>query len=311
MSIDKSTIESCIRFAEDIRRVRESRNISLNQIHEETKVDRGLLDEFEENGLANYSMFNRVYLRSLVASYSRIAGIDSDIALRFLDIALAGRYTNGLAAEFLGEAPIMIIEPESEQDADITKEYSLPPAYDARDQTGPPDDEEKGVNEPRTKLVLASSSIRKIAVITTTAIVLFAAAFFVGRYLFADEPVNEPDLAIVSEPTTVENSDPPLLQAQPISIGDTIDILIRPRGGDFSPIRVRVDNDLRRPYWADNGDTISFAFVNKIRFEGRLDRLEIIAFDELYDPGRLSPRTPFTLTRPAIQTFVDELNANR
>ncbi len=315
MPVEKSIIESCSKFGSDIRRIRESKNISLTQIHEETKVDSGLLEEFEENGLATYSMFNRVYLRSLVSSYSSMIGIDKEIALGHLDQALDGSYSNGLAAEYLGEVPITIIEKGAMVDEEELELLDQPVVAAPREVSSnpieePPDTE---IQLPATpKVVLRPDSIRRMAIILPTALALVAAVYFLGRFLLASDPSIPDDPVQV---TSSDTTDSEIVEQIPVVsayvMPDTIRLAVQPTGGDFSPIRVRVDNDLRRPYWADSGDTLYFDFVNKIRFEGRLERLNIFVFGNRYDPGRLSSRSPFTLTRPDIEGFVTVLNANR
>jgi len=93
------------RFARDMRRVREDRDLTQDDIHEETRIAVTLIDAFERDGLFEHPAFNRVYLRSFVRAYAGCINVDADQALTHLERALQGAYQNELAVEELGAAP--------------------------------------------------------------------------------------------------------------------------------------------------------------------------------------------------------------
>ena len=95
------------RFARDMRRIRETRNVSQDDIHEETRIAITIISAFEQDGLFEHPAFNRVYLRSFVRAYAGCIDIDPELALNHLERALAGEYENELAARILDTTPSM------------------------------------------------------------------------------------------------------------------------------------------------------------------------------------------------------------
>lgn len=95
------------RFARDMRRIREARDVSQDDIHEETRIAITIISAFEQDGLFEHPAFNRVYLRSFVRAYAGCIDIDPELALHHLERALAGEYENGLAAQVLDTTPSM------------------------------------------------------------------------------------------------------------------------------------------------------------------------------------------------------------
>ena len=92
-------------FSSDLRRIRESRGLTLEGLHEETKIPLSVLEDFEETGLFDNPMFNRVYLRSLVRTYASYVGIPKKAMLEALDEALLESYKGDLARFYLEEDP--------------------------------------------------------------------------------------------------------------------------------------------------------------------------------------------------------------
>lgn len=101
---ESSNPEAGKRFASDLRQIREHRGISVEALHDETKIPMGLIQSFEQTGLFDHPMFNRVYLRSFVRTYSQVVGVSQDLALASLDEALEGTYQGGLAEAYLKPA---------------------------------------------------------------------------------------------------------------------------------------------------------------------------------------------------------------
>lgn len=99
---ESSNPEAGKRFASDLREIREHRGITADALHDETKIPMGLIQSFEQTGLFDHPMFNRVYLRSFVRTYSQVVGIAQDLALASLDEALDGTYRGGLRDAYLG-----------------------------------------------------------------------------------------------------------------------------------------------------------------------------------------------------------------
>jgi len=98
---DESTSPAGTRFSEDLRRIREDRGISIQEIQQDTQIAETLIESFEEARLYDHPTYNRVYLRSFVEAYAGAIGISQEQALEGLDAALDGSYDHGLADAYL------------------------------------------------------------------------------------------------------------------------------------------------------------------------------------------------------------------
>ena len=68
-----------------------------------------------------------------------------------------------------------------------------------------------------------------------------------------------------------------------IENGDSLNVTIVAATGKLDPFRIRVDSDLRRPYWIDEGDSLDFWFDNQVTVEDNLDNM-VILFESLEYP---------------------------
>ncbi len=87
-------------FAEDLRNIRERKGISLETIHQHTRVIQIVLSEYEKNCLIHKPHFHRIYLRSLTRAYVCALDMDPDPVLEALDMALDGTYDGRLAPSY-------------------------------------------------------------------------------------------------------------------------------------------------------------------------------------------------------------------
>ncbi|HMB91752.1 MAG TPA: helix-turn-helix domain-containing protein, partial [Rhodothermales bacterium] len=148
---DSSKAASSKRFARDLSKLRKEQDVTLDSLHEATKVPLELLREFEETGLFDHPMFNRVYLRSLIRAYADTVGISPKEALSALDLALAGTYNGELIRA--DEEPVQEAEAETatppveekaaKADEGKAPEKAPPPATEAE-----PDVREKSPQTP-------------------------------------------------------------------------------------------------------------------------------------------------------------------
>jgi len=100
------------RFSEDLRRIREDRGVSVDQVHSETRIAQTLIESFEEGRLYDHPTYNRVYLRSFIKAYADAVAISRETALEGLDAALNGTYQHDLAARYLDEGDASDADPE-------------------------------------------------------------------------------------------------------------------------------------------------------------------------------------------------------
>lgn len=354
------------RFSADLRDIREARNVSLSDIHEETKIPIDLLQQFEDTGLFDHQMFNRVYLRSLVRTYAEMVEIDADEAVRYLESALAGTYAGELAAQHLGaadeaapaDAPASDNaardepapeEPTSEEpapeeasaaastpDEPTTDEPPAAPSREAsrQEQSEPRRSAEAsasraegasaaGAGAASASASATSPSVRRAADAasgrrpspaaaaaarkTSTglwvgiAVVMVAIVAGIAYFLLREsEPAAEPEpTAAVADTTAAAASEPAPAPPQPVSVPDTMAFVVTAARGKVDHIKVTVDDDVRRPYWIEQGQSRTFEVTDRIVFEnpseGR-DILEVVdirlgdapvSTDERDDRGRV------------------------
>ncbi len=102
MADEPSSAGMC--FSEDLRRIREARGVTVEDIHSETQIPRTLIESFERGELYDHPTYNQVYLRSFIKAYSDAIGISREAALSGLEAALDETYEEALAVQYLSEA---------------------------------------------------------------------------------------------------------------------------------------------------------------------------------------------------------------
>lgn len=398
---EESMHESGKRLARDMRRLRESRHITVDDLHDETKIPIGLIEAFEEDALFDHPQFNQVYLRSFVRTYANVIGIDSGIAISALEEALANRYHGSLAAEYLGEdvserksaeeesatsdrrvedAPHGIADERrarddlhekstsrrsADSDASAGEENEArdrsPEDVKRRERLGPgagttgsaaaglhggsrPEDpmrasEEEEVSDaeewtmqspPRPKADSAtrygrraadSASARTAAqtrreepnrgwIVALVALVVVAAVVWAVVRISGGDETMGPDRASPLTDTGDAAVDAPSAPASPRSqpvqmptLGDTMNVFVIAANDKVDPIRVTVDNDLRRPYWLELGDSMRFAPTERIVVEEQLDniRLSIEGID--YPTNRRDDLGRIVISRDSVEAY--------
>ncbi len=89
------------RFSKDLRQIREERDVSIDEIHNRTRIARTLIESFEEGRLYTHESYNDVYLRSFVQAYAEAIDISVDDAVEGLNAALEGAYEDALAEKYV------------------------------------------------------------------------------------------------------------------------------------------------------------------------------------------------------------------
>ena len=135
-------------------------------------------------------------------------------------------------------------------------------------------------------------------------IVVVAVLWFLTR----PEPTPEVPPAPLPDTTAVEAPPAP----EPILLGDTMHVYVVAEGGPLERLQVTVDDDLRRPFWIEEGDSVLFRPTERIVFENprALRRVRIML--EGY-PFAVAPqdRTSVVITRARAQAFLDSLAQTR
>jgi len=343
-------------FARDLRRIRETQGVALQDIHQATKIPKHLLQQFEADALFSHDTFNQVYLRSVARSVADHIGVDRNDMVEALEAALAGAYAGQLASAYLGEDPEDSSAPKAaptdlsaEEAADsevnrpddaaqasvapgpaaepanvdathaadyeeVTAEDQKGPTGEQKDATpdapatpaeGPPREGAVATVEPPTAEPPHSQPPMKRAVRATEkkqpatvrarpvwpfvagGIIMVAALILLIVALQSDnapEPIppgSEEGTPVdtAAEATAPSGPDAAIDARDEASaapeLGDTLTVEVVAAFDRVDPIRIRVDDDLRRPYWIEEGESRSFSAVNQIILENQLENVEL------------------------------------
>lgn len=314
-----------VRFASDLKQIREKRGLSLDNVLDELKVPRGLLEHFERTALLDHEMFNRVYLRSFVRSYAQVVGLPVEEALAALEEVFEGRYLDRLAEKYLGikreEAPPEVAAGEDAgmPSGPVSGEEEPVPAPPAEEPAAETTREpEQTVVPERARAVRAGRLagagphrrrqaeeglwLRIVLGGALVVVLVLVAYFFLLR---SEPPPAEEAPAPVPEDTVAAEVPPP--PPPPPVLPDTMTVYLVAERGPLLRIRVRVDDDLRRPYWVEQGDSILFRPVNRISIQSRysLPRARITLEGHTYP---VSPSdTMVVISRETARAFLETL----
>lgn len=362
------------RLARDMRRIREAHNLTLDDLHEETKIPLGLIQAFEDTGLFDHPQFNRVYLRSFMRTYAQVVGVDAEVALEALEEALAGRYAGSLAAEYLDEPDRTQAPPEAgrTEDEAVDEERAAPDQdraeatpsgaadrpprerlgeereppivsttgesasgadgsgyeeveeeadEDWASQSPPPGkrsgaaiaaatSRERRTRPPRSRTDRSGMDRRWViggAMIIVVAVVAWIMISMLGGDAEpeATEPMAAADTAQIEDTTAAQ---PAPAQAMDLpAIGDTIDVHIIASQDKVDPIRVTVDDDLRRPYWIDQGDSMAFQPTDRIVIEELLENISLSVEGIDYPTDRRDAQNRIVITRDSVENYFASL----
>lgn len=290
-----SPIRAVSTFEADFRSLREERGLSLDDLHEQTRVPVDVLRRFESGALLADSAFNDVYLKAFVKSYSKAVGIPQDRALRGFEAARTGGYSGELlegnqqsrpAPLFDGlsdaarstptvEAPPAEPEPTPVPPAREDLPPSRPPAVEAfatdtRGEAEPPPERRTVSPAPtlspsrvgKPVVPQAARSFDKnwgtIGGIAALLLALCAAAvwFLVIR---EDGPETEPlDLATEAAVEQTDLTDAPETPSGP-RLQTPITVRVLAEGDGLQSFRVTQDRGDRFPVWVEPGDAREYA----------------------------------------------------
>jgi hypothetical protein len=327
---DTSPEASMQRFLADLKRIRETRDVSLADIREATRVSKDVLADFESGALFDRESFNPVYLRSLAKSYARHVGITPvSRVLECIKLAQANRYTNELAVEELGEEPRSIAWPDDD-DGETTEEASAPlstSAFDdeasstalpdnagrrwsgAEDNTDSESDEAASADRAST----ATSGGRTMTpLLVLGGVLLLLLGGVIWGVVQWDGTEGEaassapetqaplPDTAAVNEEANEEPDGPP-----PPVLGDTLYATFYAANGNVNGVRVQRDDDLRRPYWVEEGDAVVLPFSERIVIEEELDQFQFFINEYPMPVEPLDDQGRRVITRSDLEAWAD------
>lgn len=325
--------------------------MTLESLHEATKVPLELLREFEETGLFNHPMFNRVYLRSLIRAYADTVGISPGEALAALDLALAGTYQHELiqadekpvpeaeadeatpaeeeeTAPLKTPPPVAEKEPEARQEAPKTPPRDEPPpakkpdrplresrpapetlsAADWESQSGRASSQSKPIDIGRQTQFMQWGLIGLVVLVLAGAVWGVLALIGGG----SDDPATAQATATTDttavEDTTTTSS--PQTQQPAFTIGDTLDVVVLAKAGKVQGIRITRDDDLRRPYWIEEGNSKAFPVLDRIILEREpaVSNIELLVEGYPYPTNRRDDQGRIVITRETAQAFADSIS---
>lgn len=105
---------------------------------------------------------------------------------------------------------------------------------------------------------------------------------------------------------TVEASEAPGAPGLPLP--DTLAITVAADKGSVAPIRVTLDEDVRRPYWIERGDTMTFRMGSRIILEQQLDSVTVHVEGMAYPLSTPAGQDSVILTRAALDSWYSSLS---
>ncbi len=87
------------------------------------------------------------------------------------------------------------------------------------------------------------------------------------------------------------------------SLPDTLAIMVAADKGSVAPIRVTLDEDVRRPYWLALGDTITFRMGSRMILEQQLDSVTVHVEGMVYPLSTPAGQDSAILTRAALVSW--------
>ncbi len=333
---DRSMHDSGLRFASDLRRIREARGVTIEHLYQETKIPQSLLESFEETGLFDHPMFNRVYLRSFVRNYAEVVGIEPDVAVAALEEAVDARYDGGLERRYLStgaadeaeraveaepaadpvpaprqEPPRQAAPPPGAPERPAPPPVTVAPKPPARERAAPIPSDPAGetpwyAQSPAPGAPLAKprprsrrdSSWGGWVGLAVAALVIGGVIWLIVRTVRLPEP---PPADTVAD--TTEQRETPLAAApaEPVSLPDTLRLTITAEEDRLQGIRVTVDDDVRRPYWLEQGTSRTFRFRERIIVENQLDRMSLQVNDAAYPGDFPDEQGRIVITRDSVR----------
>lgn len=325
---DTSPQASMQRFLADLKRIREARDVSLTDIREATRVSKDVLADFESGALFNRESFNPVYLRSLAKSYARHVGISPvSRVLECMQLAQANRYTNELAVDELGEEPRSIAWPDDDT-GEPTEEDAAPLSTSAFDDEDSPasrsasagrrwseaEDNADAKSDDATPSDGASTATSGGRTMTPLLVLGGVLLLLLGGVIWGvvqwdgteGEPapaVDETEAPAPPPDTTTANEEPS--GPPPPVLGDTLYATFYAANGNVNGVRVQRDDDLRRPYWVEEGDAVVLPFSERIVIEEELDQFQFFINEYPMPVEPLDDQGRRVLTRNDLEAWAD------
>ncbi|MCW9708855.1 helix-turn-helix domain-containing protein [Fodinibius salsisoli] len=299
----------------DLALIRKSQGLTIEEIHQSTKIPKKVLSSIEDNSIFQNSDGSAIYVRSYVRSYAKALSIEEQKIVYALNRVQHNNYDGSLIEDEQRSSFEDSDAPDQKND-DITEQTKDDEASQEEEETTSDQPSQPEASAPKEENpVLRSQDVesvdwvnlgyqfqpaktvkskRRFALIVGL-ILLAVAAFFVYWFYFKGAPTNTqttqqglpqttstPD-SIQSElnprasDDTVNLSD---FRGQPQAQGalpDTLSIVLYAAYEKLEPVRVYTDiTDQLNPYWIQRGEAIEFDFVNEFHFRDGLSSIVLL-----------------------------------
>lgn len=292
----------------DLAIIRKSREITLEEIHESTKIPKAVLASIEDNSIFEDITRNPTYIRSYVRSYAKVISIDERDIVYALNKVEKNSYSGSLLDDDRRQKIMDSVDKKPSDSEDAKKED----AKEAEQTTTPVSEnpllktrEVESVDwagmGKRFKSVRTPGS--KWRMTLTILILLAIGAFLIYWFYFRSlgrSETSTPRQETPARPTRTTTGDSQPLDVKSLafedsaqrsrggrstlftergeeSLPDTLSIVLYAAYGKLEPVRVYTDIlDELNPYWIENGEAIRFNFVNDFQFRDGLDNIILL-----------------------------------
>lgn len=269
-------------FEADLRAAREAADVSIEDIHQETRLAADIIKRFEEGKLVSDPSFNAIYLKAFLRSYAEAVGLSANKVEKSWEALQVGAYGGELHPNFESGDDWAVSEDSGNadgdpaaQEEDAPKKESLFPKVDPLPPATPTTTAFSSV--PKTVPFSASKPTRRLqkkvrkssgksfdsawgAILGVTVLVVLA-VFAVLWLLFRD---NSPTPDVVNAASTdsieVATADNTIggQQSEAPLLTFPIEVQVVAGGDGLQSFRVTEIPDERRPIWVEPGETVSF-----------------------------------------------------
>ncbi len=141
-------------------------------------------------------------------------------------------------------------------------------------------------------------------------LLLVVVALVIWNLARAMSSADEADQAVPSPaaPTSSVHAPTEAIGAFRLPLPDTLAITVVADKGSVAPIRVTLDDDVRRPHWIERGDAETFRIADRIILEQQLDSVTVQVEGVAYPLSRPAGQDSVILTRATLVSWASSLS---
>ncbi|NGP88226.1 helix-turn-helix domain-containing protein [Fodinibius halophilus] len=299
----------------DLADIRKEQKLTLNDIHEATKIPKHILNAIEDDSIFSEFEKNPTYIRSYIRSYAKALSIEEEKIIYALDKKQKDNYQGSLQ-ELLEDGPKPTFELDEGDEQHEATDSDDDEHEAAKDEPAEP--EPTPIAKPSTlesesdvhsvdwvdmgqRFQPLESTKSKVWVGIIAIIIIVASGTYVYFYEFSnaetsanvddnqptevtDEAVSADSLQLDIVPST--ESDTSVMTESSVTttedesletLPDTLSMVIYAAYGKLEPVRVYSDvTDSINPYWIEESEAIRFEFINEIQIRGQYSRMVLL-----------------------------------